>query len=185
MRIFPDKNIRGQAPCGLESKVFKTPLGWVGVVVSEQGIRGIVLPRKEKMSVERELSNADCGLRNAERARPSTHDILKKTVILLTDYFSGKQVVFDLPLDTRLYTSFQQAVWKATSEIPCGETRPYAWIAKKINRPKASRAVGQALGANPLPIIIPCHRVIRSSGSLGGFGGGLILKKALLELEQK
>jgi O-6-methylguanine DNA methyltransferase len=160
--------------------IFKTPFGWAGVAASEQGICGIVLPRKEKKAVERELKaflpQHETGLQT---------NTLKKAVRRLTDYFSSKRVVFDLPLDTRLYTSFQQAVWKATAEIPCGETRSYAWIAKKIKRPKAARAVGQALGANPLAIIIPCHRVISSSGSLGGYAGGLVLKQALLELEQK
>lgn len=168
------------AECGIESKVFKTPFGWAGVAASEQGICKIVLPKKDKQAVERELR-----ISGSKIATRSQSPALNKAVQLLSDYFSGKQVVFDLPLDTRLYTSFQQAVWKATAEIPCGETRSYAWIAKKIKRPKASRAVGQALGANPVAIIVPCHRVISSSGSLGGFAGGLPLKKALLKLEQR
>lgn len=164
----------------ISGAIFSTPFGWAGVAASEQGICKIVLPKKEKKAVERELKaflpQHEAGLQT---------NMLKKAVRLLTDYFSGKHVVFDLPRDTRLYTSFQQAVWNAALEIPYGETRPYAWIAKKIKRPKASRAVGQALGANPIAIIIPCHRVVSSSGSLGGYAGGLVMKQALLKLEQK
>ena len=90
--------------------------------------------------------------------------------------------IFDLPLD--IYgTPFQQSVWTLLQDIPYGETRSYAQIAAALGRPKAVRAVGQANGANPLPIIIPCHRVIQTDGSLGGYGGGLAIKRALLALE--
>ena len=81
--------------------------------------------------------------------------MLEKAVKLLQQYFSGKSVLFDLPLDLRYYTPFQQAVWKVCERIPFGETRSYGWIAQRINRPRASRAVGQAMGANPFPILIP------------------------------
>ena len=81
--------------------------------------------------------------------------MLEKTVKLLDQYFSGKCVSFDLPPDMRYHTAFRQAVWNAAAEIPFGETRSYAWIAKRIGKPKSARAVGQALGANPIPIIIP------------------------------
>jgi methylated-DNA-[protein]-cysteine S-methyltransferase len=111
------------------------------------------------------------------------NDYLNKAVRLLQAYFAGDRTFFDFPIDTRYYTTFQKAVWKATSTIPFGETRSYAWIARAIQNPKSVRAVGQALGANPLPIIIPCHRVVNSSGALGGFGGGLMMKKKLLALE--
>ncbi len=84
----------------------------------------------------------------------------------------------------RYHTRFQKAVWRATAGISYGETRSYAWVAKKIGNPRAVRAVGQALGANPVPIIIPCHRVIGSSGKLCGFADGLGMKKMLLELEK-
>jgi O-6-methylguanine DNA methyltransferase len=78
---------------------------------------------------------------------------------------------------------FQRAVLTAIQKIPFGETRSYGWVARAIGKPRASRAVGQALGANPIPIIIPCHRIIASDGSLGGYGGGLPLKRKLLTLE--
>ncbi len=100
----------------------------------------------------------------------------------LAEYFSGTRKVFDLPL--RLDgTEFQVSVLEALQDIPYGETMSYGAIAKKIGRPKAMRAVGAANGRNPIPIIVPCHRVIGSSGDLTGFGGGLDTKEALLRLE--
>lgn len=135
---------------------FKTPFGWAGAAVSEKGISRIVLPKKEKKAVEKELKSPASPLAPAlsRRGRGSAK-IMENTVKLLEQYFSGKRVLFDLPLDMRYHTAFQQAVWKAAAEIPFGETRSYAWIAKRIKNPKAVRAVGGALGANPIPIIIP------------------------------
>ena len=86
-------------------------------------------------------------------------------------------------MDLSNYTPFQRSVWKALQKIPVGETRSYQWVAKKIGKPKAVRAVGQAVGANPIPIIIPCHRVIRSDGTIGGFSSGLKWKRFLLTTE--
>jgi O-6-methylguanine DNA methyltransferase len=97
-------------------------------------------------------------------------------------YFRGQLKEFKCDLDLK-GTSFQKRVWEALREIPYGQTRSYGEIAKTIGNPKAVRAVGSANGANPVPIIVPCHRVIQFDGSLGGFGGGLDLKKNLLERE--
>jgi O6-methylguanine-DNA--protein-cysteine methyltransferase len=144
--------------------LFKTPFGWVGAAASEKGISRIVLPKKEKEAVEKELKSAASPLTPApstklraglSRGGRGSAKIMEKTVKLLEQYFSGKRVSFDLPLDMRYYTAFQQAVWKAAAEIPFGETRSYAWIAKRIKNPRAVRAAGGALGANPIPIIIP------------------------------
>ena len=99
-------------------------------------------------------------------------------------YFSGQLEAFDLALAPK-GTPFQQDVWQALTKIPYGETRSYAEIAKKIGRPDAVRAVGAANGQNPIPIVIPCHRVIGSNGKLAGFGGGLPAKRFLLDLESK
>lgn len=168
---------------GSEKKeIFKTPLGWAGLTVSDQGVCRIVLPRKEKRTVQRELERSECGARSSELPSDAL-DTLKKVGANLRKYFSGDRVLFDLPRDMRYYTQFQKAVWRAAAGIPYGETRSYAWVAKKIGNPRAVRAVGQALGANPVPIIIPCHRVIGSSGKLCGFAGGLTMKRKLLELE--
>jgi methylated-DNA-[protein]-cysteine S-methyltransferase len=102
----------------------------------------------------------------------------------LDKYFSGKLHEFSLPLDLR-GTDFQIRCWRALLTIPYGETRSYLDIARAIGHPKACRAVGMANNRNPIAIIVPCHRVIASSGSLCGYGGGLDLKRRLLELEQR
>jgi len=100
----------------------------------------------------------------------------------LAEYFAGERKDFDLPLSLS-GTDFQVAVLEALRQIPYGETTSYGAVAKQIGRPKAVRAVGAANGRNPVPIIVPCHRVIGSSGDLTGFGGGLDTKAALLRLE--
>ncbi|MEI6669648.1 MAG: methylated-DNA--[protein]-cysteine S-methyltransferase [Acidobacteriota bacterium] len=100
----------------------------------------------------------------------------------LKEYFRGKRVAFDLKLNPK-GTPFQLEVWRALTTIPYGATRSYAQIAKRVGRPLAVRAVGLANGRNPLPIIVPCHRVIGSGGQLVGYGGGLPVKQALLQLE--
>ncbi len=107
---------------------------------------------------------------------------LKKARTQLVEYFAGERKDFDLPLKLS-GTEFQVSVLEALLDIPYGETTSYGAIAKQIGRPKAVRAVGAANGRNPLPIIVPCHRVIGSSGDLTGFGGGLDTKEALLRLE--
>jgi methylated-DNA-[protein]-cysteine S-methyltransferase len=100
----------------------------------------------------------------------------------LREYFSGKRTGFDLPLAPE-GTAFQKSVWKQLQEIPYGETISYGELARRVGNPKASRAVGSANGKNPIPIVIPCHRVIATGGGLGGFGGGLPTKEKLLALE--
>lgn len=100
----------------------------------------------------------------------------------LQEYFAGQRKHFDLPL-AAAGTGFQQSVWRALGEIPYGELRSYRDIARHIGREKAVRAVGAANGRNPLPIVVPCHRVVGSDGSLTGFGGGLDIKRQLLALE--
>jgi methylated-DNA-[protein]-cysteine S-methyltransferase len=107
----------------------------------------------------------------------------RETVRQLRAYFAGKLQKFDLPLAPE-GTLFQLKVWKELCEIPYGETISYGELARRIGNPNASRAVGLANGANPIPIIIPCHRVIGSNGKLTGYGGGLPIKEKLLGLEQ-
>lgn len=123
-----------------------------------------------------------------EKRRPAGDDtpaaarILDEAKRQLGEYFTGGRRVFDLPL-APAGTAFQMAVWRGLREIPFGETRSYGDIARRIGRPKAVRAVGAANGANPISIIVPCHRVIGRDGRLTGFGGGLANKRILLELE--
>ena len=108
--------------------------------------------------------------------------ILDETISQLNEYFSGKRRVFNLQLNLS-GTDFQNLVWEELANIPYGQTHSYEDIAKKINQPKASRAVGKANGRNQLCIIIPCHRVIGKSGKLSGYVGGIEIKRKLLELE--
>ncbi|HUA60127.1 MAG TPA: methylated-DNA--[protein]-cysteine S-methyltransferase [Verrucomicrobiae bacterium] len=112
-----------------------------------------------------------------------THPVLREAACQLRAYFAGDLRQFNLPLDLR-GTDFQLRVWNQLLKIPYGETRSYSEIAQAIHSPKAVRAVGAANGANPVSIVVPCHRVIGSSGKLVGYGGGLPLKKRLLELER-
>ncbi len=106
----------------------------------------------------------------------------KPLITQLKRFASGRRTEFGCELDLG-GTPFQRAVWRAISTIPWGETRSYAWVAAEAGRPAAVRAAAQACGANPVPILIPCHRVIASDGSLGGFSGGLDLKRRLLAIE--
>ena len=118
----------------------------------------------------------------APRVRRGLPDAIAATVAQLSAYFDGTLRTFDLPLAPS-GSPFQRDVWEALRAIPFGETTTYGAIARVIGRPDAVRAVGAANGANPIPIVIPCHRVVGSDGSLTGYGGGLDIKRALLALE--
>ena len=110
--------------------------------------------------------------------------VIKETYKQLSEYFAKKRKTFDIPLKLE-GTEFQKAVWHALMKIPYGKTATYLEIAETIGNPKASRAVGMANNKNKIPIIIPCHRVIGTNGSLTGYAGGLEIKKKLLELEKQ
>lgn len=101
----------------------------------------------------------------------------------LRAYAAGRLRRFRLRLDWQRGTAFQRQVWRTLQTIPYGQTRSYAWVARRVGRPQAVRAVGAACGANPTPILVPCHRVVAADGALGGFSGGLHWKKRLLRLE--
>lgn len=124
------------------------------------------------------------GKRPAKPPADATEDRkpFRETIRQLDEYFAGRRREFDLPLAPR-GTDFQRRVWRALSGIPYGATCSYADIAARLRNPNAVRAVGLANGRNPIPIVIPCHRVIGKDGSLTGYGGGLPIKKRLLELE--
>ncbi len=164
-------------------RIFATPFGWAGVVATGRGIARIVLPRKSRLSVERDVGGAGAREESAGAVPAAATRLAARAAGLIGRALSGARVRFDLPLDLRHHTVFQQAVWRAAAKIPAGETRSYAWVAKNIGRPKAARAVGQALGANPVPVVVPCHRVVSSAGTLGGFSGGLPMKRRLLAIE--
>lgn len=158
--------------------VFETVLGWTGIAVSTKGLAGLVLPRPDRDEVEARLRREYPG---ASWVEPSA---LAPYVEQIVEYSAGRRDAFELPLDIPPSTPFHRQVWEALLQIPRGETRSYTWVAEQVGRPRAVRAVGQAVGANPIPLVLPCHRVLRSDGSLGGFGGGLELKQRLLELER-
>lgn len=150
--------------------VWESPVGPLLIAGDGEALRYIYFPK------------------NGKAARPergwveSRAGVVAQTLEQLREYFSGKRREFDLPLAVD-GTAFQKSVWRALQEIPYGETISYGELARRVGNPKASRAAGSANGANKIPIVIPCHRVIAAGGKLGGFGGGLPLKEALLKLE--
>jgi len=154
---------------------FNTNMGWVGILGSATGLRCTTLPQPSAQKAQYLLGDTN----NATWAPHSFDNLIQRCRI----YFGGHRVTFPDQLDLSGATTFQRQVWEITRLIPYGETRSYAWVAQQIGQPRAVRAVGQALGKNPLPIIIPCHRVITSNGKLGGFSGGVKMKKRLLSLE--
>ena len=158
--------------------IFQTEAGWIGVEGSSQGVCRTSLP---KGSHEDALKAFDPGNTYQE----GTKDYFSSLVRDFTNYFRGLPVEFKVQLDFEGLTSFEKAVYQATMTIPYGETRSYGWIAARTGKPGAARAAGQALGRNPLPILVPCHRVLAANGTIGGFSGGLSLKEYLLKLEQK
>ncbi|MBM6938052.1 methylated-DNA--[protein]-cysteine S-methyltransferase [Pseudoflavonifractor phocaeensis] len=149
----------------MERLTCSTPLGTMTLVGEGEAITGLFLPGQRAPAVP-------------ESASP----VLERGRAQLLDYLAGRRRVFDLPLRPA-GTPFQRRVWAALSAIPWGETRTYGQIARNIGAPKAARAVGQANHRNPIPIFIPCHRVIGAGGALTGYGGGLELKRMLLQLE--
>jgi len=147
----------------------ESPIGRIAITANGRGIIEIRFGARRKVSTPR------------ARDRTATH--LRRACGQLREYFAGKRRRFTLPLDLSGGTSFQRRVWRACARIPYGEVRSYAELAAMADCPRGARAVGQGMGANPLPIVVPCHRVIRADGSLGGFGSGLPLKRRLLEWE--
>lgn len=143
---------------------WESPHGTIQIEVSEKGIRKIFFTNKK-----------------IDQEEPSA--IAQKVIKQLSEHFTGKKTSFDFPLDVE-GTDFQKSVWEATAKIPFGQVTTYGDIAKMIGKPKASRAVGSALGKNQIGIVVPCHRVLASDGSLGGFAWGLDCKKGLLSLEK-
>ena len=121
-------------------------------------------------------------LRRTGRARTRADAIEREAESQLRAYFAGELTRFDLPLSPR-GTEFQRRVWDAVARVPYGTTTTYSAVAATLGRPSACRAVGAANGRNPLPIVVPCHRVVGASGALTGYGGGLERKRALLDLE--
>lgn len=149
----------------------------MGVVASPKGLHMVILPRESEEEVKRVLEEHYTV--EIYRNEKGLAGISKKVI----SYLNGKRVAFRENLDVVGATSFEMKVWDIVYGIPYGEVRSYGWVAGQVGSPKEVRAVGQALKRNRLPIIIPCHRVINKSGDLGGFSGGVALKRELLKIE--
>lgn len=146
-----------------------TPIGRLLLTGDERGLRGIAFENgRHPFKIGESWQRTEEPFRNA--------------IAQLADYFAGRRRSFDLELAAE-GTPFQREVWSALTAIPYGETVSYSELARRIGRPSATRAVGAANGRNPLPIVVPCHRVIGADGSLTGFGGGIEIKRRLLDLE--
>ncbi len=174
----------------MKSAVFTTSMGWIGLTATARGIAAVVLPKPSRRAVERELlSGRSLNVVGAYGGMPIRTEAetaarhLRTARSAIIAYLSGKARAFSLPLDIEGRTPFQVKVWQALRTIPYGRVRSYGWVARKIGKPGAARAVGAACGANPVPLLVPCHRVVAGDGSLGGFSGGLPNKKRLLKLE--
>jgi methylated-DNA-[protein]-cysteine S-methyltransferase len=162
----------------LASVVFRTPWGWMGMSETTRGIDVVVLPKASRQAVLSEL-----GLPSAELLEERTSSRLREAQAQLIGYLAGTRRSFDLPLDLSRGTSFQQKVWRTLRRISYGRLRSYQWVAARVGGRQYARAVGNAVGANPMPIVIPCHRIVAQDASLGGFSGGLPTKRKLLALE--
>jgi methylated-DNA-[protein]-cysteine S-methyltransferase len=150
----------------------KSQFGPLYLVASRNGLQGVFL-QKQKAKLVNKL----------DRSKPA-EKILSETVRQLEEYFAGTRKQFDLPFSFT-GTAFQNRVWRQLARIPFGKTVSYKDIAQKIKNPKAVRAVGTANGKNPFCIIVPCHRVINANGLMGGYAGGIKMKRGLLEFEQR
>ena len=156
---------------------FKSPIGEVLATRTDRGLNFIVFPRNRWQKFLSALKKDENTILIEDN---------KKFFRLRNDlkaYFSGKKVRFTEKFDLKGGTDFQRKVWKAMQKIPFGQTRSYGWLAKQVGAKNKARAVGSACGSNPIPILIPCHRVLREDGGLGGYGGGLGIKKKLLKIE--
>jgi methylated-DNA-[protein]-cysteine S-methyltransferase len=151
---------------------YQSPLGPMIVAATDSGLAGLWFEG------QRHLPDSGNWPQRPE------HPVLVQAVAQLADYFAGRRTQFELPLDLQGGTAFQQSVWQALLAIPAGGTTSYGDLSRRVGRASAVRAVGAAVGRNPLSIVVPCHRVLGRDGSLTGYAGGLERKSALLQLER-
>ena len=152
----------------------RTALGVFRAIITPRGVAELRLP-----------TNPAGKLARGAATPAAVAAVRRQLERALRAYAAGRRQGTRVPLDIAAGTAFQREVWRALQAIPHGETRSYAWVARRVGRPRATRAVGAACGANPVPVLVPCHRVVASDGSLGGFSGGLGWKNRLLALEQR
>ena len=156
---------------------FDSSVGAFQVASTDRGLAYVQLPHASGRGFSGWQHRHMSGVERREGFAPN-----RTAVKQILEYLDGKRTEFDLELDLR-GTPFQLDVWRALCDVPCGEIRTYTDIAGAIGKPKALRAVGNAVGANPLSLVVPCHRVVAAGGKLGGYGGGRRLKKKLLAME--
>ena len=150
---------------------YESPLGPMIIAATQHGIAGIWFVDQRHMPDHSQWPHDD------------QHALLLQAMRQLDEYFRGARSTFDLPLDLQGGTAFQQSVWRALLAIPSGGTTSYGILSQRIGKPAAVRAVGAAVGRNPVSVVVPCHRVLGADGSLTGYAGGLERKTALLRLE--
>lgn len=156
----------------------RTAWGWVGIAASSAGLLGTTLPATSK---EKALAPL---LHDWPGAQEGMNPFLAALHERLRRYFDGESVDFlDEALDVRNATAFRALVWDIVRSIPRGQVRSYSWVAAQSGSPRGARAVGRVMATNPFPIVVPCHRVVGQDGQLTGFGGGLDMKRRLLEME--
>lgn len=155
--------------------IVSSPLGDVRLVASPDGLAGLWFVQRQR--------HEPPAARLAGWPTVASHPVLGAAEQQLDDYFRGRRQRFDLPLDFGQGTAFQRAVWQSLLAIPAGTTTSYGALAASLGQPRSVRAVGAAVGRNPLAIVVPCHRVVGGNGSLTGYAGGLDRKRALLQLE--
>ncbi|HIE09856.1 MAG TPA: methylated-DNA--[protein]-cysteine S-methyltransferase [Armatimonadetes bacterium] len=164
----------------LKASVFLVPRwGWMAIVAGDEGVVRILLPTG-KGEAERFVKGLGAELTEGEPA-------LEEAKGQILEYFAGRRHIFNLGLDWRGLSEFSRRALEACAQIPFGEVRSYRWVAERAGFPMAPRAIGRALASNPFPLVIPCHRVIKADGSLGGFSGpgGTALKRRLLQFERE
>jgi methylated-DNA-[protein]-cysteine S-methyltransferase len=154
-----------------------SPFGELTVAGTERGVVRLALPRSDREELLDQLA-AEISPRMLEA--PARLDAVRRE---LDDYFEGRLVDFSVPVDWRLSRGFRSKVLHAVARIPYGQTRSYGEVAARAGNPRAFRAAGTACGANPVPLIVPCHRVVQAGGAIGNYGGGPEMKEALLKLE--
>ena len=154
----------------------ETELGWIGLVLSSRGLRATTLPRPSRDVALREV--AEMGA-----LEPASDADAAPAARLVKALAEGEPADVAALIDWNGAAGFRRAVMEEALRIPRGETRSYGWLAERVGRPRAARAVGRVMATNPLPIVVPCHRVIGSDGSLRGYGAGLPMKEALLRAE--
>lgn len=156
----------------------ETGIGRLWIAVSSRGLRRVALNEaEEEFRAALRRGSAIELIRDPDAVAPVRDQ--------LVEYLAGRRREFDVALDLEDLTPFQREVLLACAKIPYGQTASYAELARRVGRPRAARAVGSVMARNPMSLVIPCHRVVRSDGSLGGYGGGLGLKQQLLEMESK